>query len=218
MQGDQRERTFEGRETKRSSVYIAGILSSAARSGPAKIRNLSITGALVEVPDVPPRGSSVRLARGSLVVNGTVMWAARGRCGIHFHSPVTVSEWVALPANTEQMRIDETVATLKSGQLLADDASRLKLPNAVEEQVFAPQAIADDLREMGLLINEVGSAIMKEDVLIERHGATLQSIDIVAQTLEVVARLLGSGSLDNDARERLGGLRVSRGKALKSEG
>lgn len=214
MQGDQRERMFEGREAKRSSVYIAGILSSAARSGPAKIRNLSINGALVEVPDVPSQGSSVRLARGSLVADGTVIWASRGRCGIQFHSPVTVSEWVTLAASSEQTRIDQTVACLKNGRGHVYEAPQPMPADAVKKSSVEPQAIAQDLREMGLLIHQIGLAIMKEEILIRSHGATLQNIDIVVQTLDVVARLLGGGSPDNDARERLSGLRVSRGEAL----
>ena len=78
-----------------------------------------------------------------------------------------------------------------------------------------PRQIARDLHQLGELINAIGAALMKEEALIERHGPTLQSLDIVTQTLDVIGAYLAGDLRDMAARERLAGLRVSRTEALE---
>src|SRR5689334_1726228 len=103
------------REEPRASLYLAASLFCDGFSMPVKIRNLSNTGALLELPAPLTSGGVVQLVRGSLIVHGLVAWAESKRCGLKFSGAVDVQRWRASPAHSEQQRVDAVVRTVKAG-------------------------------------------------------------------------------------------------------
>ena len=217
MQCDQLKRNAEERCEARSSVYIAGIVSWPGQSVGAKIRNLSTRGALFEAAELPAVGSAVRLTRGSLGVDGVLVWLASGRGGVRFNSLVTVKDWISPICNSQQKRIDETVALLKGGGLPQPSAVRAEVASGRREEAVNAGELASHLRELCLLIDHIGAEVMKDEELIRRHALTLQNIDIVSQSIEAVAGLLSSKSPDVALRARLESLRASRTEALNQQ-
>ena len=61
----------------------------------AKLRDLSLSGAMVEGDDLPPPGSSLFLIRGTLELSARVAWRRGDRAGLEFHTPLTEVQLLA---------------------------------------------------------------------------------------------------------------------------
>lgn len=204
----------ESRHSPRSNMFIAAAIQGGGFSSPVKVRNMSVTGALVEGPTMPRPGEQVRLVRGSLSVCARVAWSAEGRCGLHFSSLVCVRDWLAPPANGAQQRVDEAVGLLKLGAL--------PLPERPTASANAPAGdlqplYGEDLRRASRLIELLGDDLAGDEQVVERHSAKLQSLDIVIQTLSAVADALTEASEDREIARRLENLRASCTQALERQ-
>lgn len=175
----------EGRLEQRTNMFVMASMLAETGSVPVKMRNLSARGALVEGAALPRAGSPFRLSRGALSIRGTVVWSERGRAGLMFDSPATVSEWLPRAQNNiAQQRIDELVLQLKSG--------KRSLPLARQSIEPAEQACmtsASDLFRLKDALQSLAEDLAEEPALVERLGSKLQTLDIAAQTLGKLARL-----------------------------
>lgn len=204
------ESTEDGRTSSRTNMYIAAILSSQDVSSPAKIRNMSATGALAEASIVPEVGSPIRLVRGSLSVEGRIAWATSGRCGIRFNSLVAVGEWMSPTPNKAQKGVDDTVALLKAGALPISTARQSRPEN--ESQIT--EELATELRQMSRMLDELGNELAGDEHVLRNFGKQLQGLDLAQQTLELAATILRNGCRA-DLASRLQSLSASRVQAMK---
>ena len=202
----------DGRTSSRTNMYIAAILSSQDISSPAKIRNMSATGALAETSIVPDVGSLIRLVRGSLSVEGRIAWATAGRCGIRFNSLVAVGEWMSPTPNKAQKGVDDTVALLKAGALPISAARQSRAEN---ESPIAAE-LATELRQVSSMLDELGNELASDDHVLQNFGKQLQGLDLAQQTLELAAAILSNGCRSAaDLASRLQSLSASRVQATK---
>lgn len=206
------EPTGDGRTSSRTNMYIAAILSSQDISSPAKIKNMSATGALAEASVVPDVGSLIRLVRGSLSVEGRIAWATAGRCGIRFNSLVAVGEWMSPTPNKAQKGVDETVALLKAGALPISSARQSRLEN--ESPIT--EELATELRQVSSMLDELGNELAADEHVVQNFGKQLQGLDLAQQTLELAAAILSNGCRSaTDFASRLESLSASRVQAMK---
>lgn len=202
------------RSAPRASIYLAATLYCDGSAAPVKIRNISATGALLEGAIVPSEGSLVQLVRGGLIVHGLIAWSSEGRCGLKFSGSVDVQQWLSIPTNSEQQRVDEVVRLVKAG------AVPLPIPplahqNGLKEATDSPADVANDLHVLGDLLASLGATLSSDCDLVARHGTALQSLDIGVQLLAAVAAVIdGSADLEIDAT-KLPGLRRSVDQALR---
>jgi hypothetical protein len=203
----------DARAMPRSNMFIAGMLYWGKSSAPARIRNMSTSGALVEAPALPPAGTSVRVARGSLDAHGVVAWVGTGRCGIRFTSQVAVREWLTPPRNCRQPLVDQMVLAVKLGADLPS-AGRQPPADHVAEASITLQ-LASDLREAAVLLDLLSADLAGDPALLRQHAPSLQNLDIAGQTLNAVIAALTSSPLDSAELEaRLGSLRCSRASLI----
>jgi len=80
------------RRSKRSLVLLAAKVRLQGGLMDVRLRNLSQNGALLEAETMPPVGSDLVFERGETVVKARVAWAANGRFGIEFLTPIEESE------------------------------------------------------------------------------------------------------------------------------
>jgi hypothetical protein len=80
------------RRSKRSLVLLAAKVRQPAGLMDVRLRNLSQNGALLEAETTPPVGSELVFERGETIVKARVAWAANGRFGIEFLTPIEESE------------------------------------------------------------------------------------------------------------------------------
>ena len=164
-------------------MYIAAILSSQDISSPAKIRNMSATGALAEASNVPDVGSLIRLVRGSLSVEGRIAWAVAGRCGIRFRFTRRGSEWMSPTPNKAQKGVDDTVALLKAGALPISAGRQSR----IENELPITAELATELRQISSMLDDLGNELAGDDHVLRNFGKQLQGLDLAQQTLELAA-------------------------------
>ncbi|MDB5722505.1 MAG: hypothetical protein JWP15_3123 [Alphaproteobacteria bacterium] len=83
------------RREPRYSLLLCVKLQTGRGTLPAKLRDLSLSGALVEGYDLPPAGSTLFLVRGDLELSARVAWQRDNRAGLEFHIPLTEEQLVS---------------------------------------------------------------------------------------------------------------------------
>ena len=61
----------------------------------ARLRDLSLSGAMVEGHDLPAPGAAVFLIRGPMELSARIAWRSGDRAGLEFHTPLTEAELFA---------------------------------------------------------------------------------------------------------------------------
>ena len=202
----------EARADPRTNMFLGAMIRGAGLSVPAKVRNMSVTGALVEGTVLPEQGAEVQLVRGSLAVSATVAWCSQGRCGLRFSSLVCVREWLAPQANGAQQRVDETVRVLKLGAVPMPQRSGPPAEASCETQSLQ---FGEDLQRVMRLIENLCDELSSDSDIVTRHGEKLQNVDIALQTVAVVADALAGRIAESLVAARLGNLRASCAAALQ---
>ena len=80
------------RRAPRRRVLLAATLETPAGERAVKLRNLSSTGAMIELDRPPGEGTEVVFRRGGIVARGLVVWAAGSLLGMHFAAPIDEGE------------------------------------------------------------------------------------------------------------------------------
>lgn len=182
-------RLTETRSLPRARLLLSATISFGNTSGVIRIRDLSATGARIEGMTLPPEGSMARISRGALQASGTIMWRADKECGIRFDGPLPLAEWIPAGPSSEQLAVDARLDAVRSGQ--ADVLPFGPVPPSKAAIGDAlPQRLAEELAYVGRLLESLGDDLCTEPLLVVRHAQKLQNLDIAAQILGHVARLL----------------------------
>lgn len=192
------EGSAEDRAAPRTNLLLAATAEVDGRSLPVRIRNLSETGAMVEGAGLPDAGMPLVLMRGDLQVAATVAWAAGGRRGVRFGGPTPVNEWTGgkpRPLDCTGLRDQRRVDAIQA-EARADPPS-LRALRVAEPPAPAPavapdldRRLADELGYVQRLLEGLGDELIADLLLIQRHGKSLQSLDLVGQILGHVSAIL----------------------------
>ena len=192
------EGSAEDRAAPRTNLLLAATAEVGGRSLPVRIRNLSETGAMVEGGGLPDAGMKLILARGDLQVSATVAWAAGGRRGVRFDGPTPVNEWTGgkprpldCTGLRDQRRVDSIQAEARTdaamGSALRAPAHAPAPPAALPD---LDKRMADELGYVQRLLEGLGDELIADLLLVQRHGKSLQSLDLVGQILGHVSAIL----------------------------
>lgn len=206
----------DARAHPRTSIYLTAALYSDGLPTPAKIKNLSATGALVDVPVIPAEGTLVQLIRGSLIAHAIVTWSADNLCGLKFSGRIDVQHWREAPANAEQQRVDEVVRLIKAGAIpLPLPASGQ--PGGKQDHDCPETDLADDLRLASRLLENLGDVLAGEADIVTRCGSALQGLDIAMQTIAAAATVIAELNPLALTSGKLAALRKSAEQALQRQ-
>lgn len=193
------EGSAEDRASPRTNLLLAATVEVGGRILPVRIRNLSETGAMLEGAGLPDAGMKLVVARGDLHVAAVVAWAAGARRGVRFDGPTPVHEWTGgakpRPIDCTGLRDQRRVDAIQA-EARTDAASGREL-RAAEPPPAAPTAIPDldsklahELGYVQRLLENLGDELIADLFLVQRHGQSLQSLDLVSQILGHVAAVL----------------------------
>ena len=160
-------------------MFVMATIYADSGSAPIRVRNLSPTGALIEGPLLPPPGTQVRMSRGSLNIMGDIIWHKDRRAGLRFKSTVSVADWLPHGRSLDdQQRIDEVIQNARMG-------NRGVSPRAPIDSLtsHSTKLSAMELRRLRLTILTLSEDLAADPLVVERHGAKLQTLDVVAQAL-----------------------------------
>ena len=116
---DDQELLAGRRVASRARVALPATLETVNGTVRAVIRNISETGAMLEVAALPTVGGCAVVRCGSLDAFGVVAWARSRWCGVAFDEPVGHAEVVRMRAASDQGQ-----ATTASRRDLEDAAKR----------------------------------------------------------------------------------------------
>ena len=194
------EKGAEDRASPRTNLLLAATVEAGGLTLPVRIRNLSETGALLEGAGLPDAGMPLVLKRGELQVCATVAWAAGGKRGVRFDGPTPVHEWTGggkpkpleCTGLRDQRRVDAIQAEARSG---AESGRALRAAPAPAPPTAAASPdldarLADELGYVQRLLEGLGDGLIADLLLVQRHGQSLQNLDLVGQILGHVAAIL----------------------------
>lgn len=191
------EGSVEDRVAPRTNLLLAATAEVDGRSLPVRIRNLSETGALIEGAGLPDAGMALVLMRGDLQVAATVAWASGGRRGVRFGGPTPVNEWtggkpraIDCTGLRDQRRVDSIQAEARAD---TPAGRALRAPETPPPPPASPdldRRLADELGYVQRLLEGLGDELIADLLLIQRHGKSLQSLDLVGQILGHVSAIL----------------------------
>jgi hypothetical protein len=191
------EGSAEDRAAPRTNLLLAATAEVGGRSLPVRIRNLSETGAMVEGAGLPEAGMPLILMRGDLQVAATIAWAAGGRRGVRFSGPTPVNEWtggkpraIDCTGLRDQRRVDAIQAEARADTAMG---SALRASTPAPTPALSPdldRRLADELGYVQRLLEGLGDELIADLLLVQRHGKSLQSLDLVGQILGHVSAIL----------------------------
>ena len=100
--------THGRRASQRARLHLNASLVTTAQDFPVVLRNLSATGAMVQIDGPLPAGRTVALKRQGLDELAVVIWSRNGFCGLEFLDPIsieTVLEQAAGPIELPPARL-----------------------------------------------------------------------------------------------------------------
>lgn len=100
------------RRASRYEVALGEGVVTGAGSTAVTIRDLSLTGALVEGTLLPAAGAAVTLTRGSLAVAATIAWADEARAGLTFDRPLPAEQLFTIVHSAQYKRGEGVPAAL----------------------------------------------------------------------------------------------------------
>lgn len=172
----------EQRTYRRTATMLNGEISIGDTTWPAKIRDISAYGALVQSDAMAQEGASVVLSRGPRCVAGEVRWRGTNALGIQFAEPVDVAEW------------------LDSQDARGTGSREKNVPNhgcRNTMEVLPPDVVACRVREemayVSRLIDGVAELLSEDPILHVRHATRLQELCIGKQMLNELAAVLELG-------------------------
>ena len=170
-------------------MFISAAAEVSGRSVAARVRNMSQTGAMLELAEPVHQGARLVLRRGEHVAGGTVVWSQGCKCGVSFADLVSVSAWMgrSLPAGEGQRRVDAIQAQIRSG---AAPAPIAEAPKPAPSAQALQQRLSEELVELKRIVDALGEELAGEPAMLERHAAGMQQFDLMSQTLGHLARVL----------------------------
>lgn len=159
------------------------------------LRNLSVTGALVEGRTLPLAGDRVVLYRDQHRVPATVIWSEGNRCGLSFSAQVTLDAMIKRPkpgasSTPHQARIDAIQRALRENRPIPNF-------NETESVVGASAAgrrLGDEVGYAQRLIETVNDTLSSDAYVLGRYAVILQQIDEAEQLLRKIALSLARSS------------------------
>jgi hypothetical protein len=192
------EGSAEDRAAPRTNLLLAATAEVDGRSLAVRIRNLSETGAMLEGAGLPEAGMPLVLMRGDLQVAATVAWAAGGRRGVRFAGPTPVNEWtggkpkpIDCTGLRDQRRVDAIQAEARAETPMGRALRASEVPAPASPALpDLDKRLADELGYVQRLLEGLGDELIADLLLIQRHGQSLQSLDLVGQILGHVSAIL----------------------------
>jgi hypothetical protein len=86
----------------RARVALRATIETVRGTENAVLRNISETGLMLEVANLPANGADAIVRSGALDCFGTVVWARMRWCGVAFEEPIPLNEVLRIRELSEQ--------------------------------------------------------------------------------------------------------------------
>lgn len=178
------------RAHERTRMFITANLSSATTVGSVRVRNLSITGALLEADNLPAVGARVKLRKGDLSATGKIVRSVGRLVGVHFERPINPIDWLPNKAQS-QLMVDTAFQTIKP--LFEGGPPKESAQTNVRAEARAlpsSQTSRDELEGIADMLDALADQMSEDPAIIASYLDKLQVLDVASQKLRKVGRSL----------------------------
>ena len=164
----------------RKNLFLTATLAVGGVARAVRVRNLSASGALVEGAKLPATGVAAILQRGGISADCAIVWQVGGRGGLHFTTPIDLSDWVPGASGDGQASVDRP-------------ATATPIPDASPDiDPGLLRRTADELAFVSRRLDALGSDLTNDVHVVMRHATSLQELDISMQILGHLATMLAA--------------------------
>jgi hypothetical protein len=181
----------------RKNLLLGATIEAGALRAPVRLRNLSVSGAMLEGGTLPDPGVKLVLQRSDIRMGATVVWRLLGRCGVRFDdATVSVDEWVAgarapsFNGHQGQARVDAIQSAVRSGEALPVEASA-EASGALSGAELEAR-IVEEIVYVRRLLDALGEEVADDPIVLQRHMQALQNLDRASQVLEHIGDILSA--------------------------
>jgi hypothetical protein len=171
------ESTSINKRADERTMLLAVTIYATGDSRPARVRNLSTWGAMLDTAVAPTVGTQIHFRRGQLTASGTVVWADESCFGIRLGQPIEVSRWLVAPKNPGQDAVD--LMFEKSADPTTISANQC----ASERAIRVPAGSVAAIEEIVELLTSLGDRLSDDMTVVGQHGEALQNVDRALQML-----------------------------------
>lgn len=189
------ETITDARHHSRTNTMLAASLEFDGERHPVFVRNLSVTGAMIEGRLLPLSGDRVILYRDDHRVPATVIWSSGNRCGLSFSAQVTLDAMIkrskaATATTPHQARIDAIQRALRDNRPMPSFDQTESLIGAAA----VGKRLADEIGYAQRLVETVNDTLSGDAYVLSRYAVILQQIDEAEQLLRKLALGLSAKS------------------------
>lgn len=188
------------RNAPRKNLFLSSLLETGASPLPVRIRNLSVSGALIEGQQLVAEGAQVTLKRGRLSAAAEIVWFSGKRAGVRFSVPIELAEWLPTGSQLDQANLDQTIMEIRSGGGFRHEHS-----DALPPEDILSERLVQELEGVARALDLVAEELIAEPLVLLRHSGALQDLSAAGQTLTQVAKVVGS----TDKRDAVQGIELS---------
>lgn len=171
-------------------MILSGVVQSALGTAAVTIRNLSSSGAMVEMSSQLSPGDEILLRRGSLEARGVIAWCFDGRAGISLRDNIVVSQWVARQKGAcSEAQVEQVAATARAALGAARSEESSSSRKNLEQDVLTSR-LAEEILLVARIIEQLGDEFAEEPLFVLRHGQSLQQMDVAVQVLGHIASIV----------------------------
>lgn len=167
----------ELRHGQRVNTLLAASVHFGQQRWPVKLRNISLSGALVESEVRVGVGSSILLSRNQFRVAGDVVWERAGLFGVRFFSEINLDEWVICPHQSKDQKSN-------------------KRPECPIENIpvsVLHERLIDEIKYVARMVANTSDTLSNDAVLRLRYTKGLQELVLGEQMLREISETLKAG-------------------------
>lgn len=166
-----------GRQHDRTHMFVAATLYSDAGSCPVNVRNMSLSGALVEGAVLPELDAPVTLRRGSLEARARIVWRVGRKAGVAFSATIHIADWMSRNPDCHQARVDDMVRGIRS------DSSRPGPIQGAPHSASSDSMLEAELRALRLELMTLENGLTGDVIVVATHPE-IQLLDVALQRVE----------------------------------
>lgn len=171
--------TAEQRTHGRAVTLLTAEIKVGDEKWPARIRNISLAGALVEGIPSGDVGTQVVLSRGSAHAAGEVLWRDTDALAIRFHEPIDLAEWLE--------------SRTSSGNSMDHDLGNIQSRHEdVSAEIIACR-VREEMAFVSRLVEGVAGLLSEDPILRVRHATRIQELCMGEQMLNELSAVLERG-------------------------
>lgn len=180
---------LDSRSSPRTTLLMRGLLLDSDKAYPVKIRNVSLSGALLEGAPEQTVGAQLILRRDEEDIPVVKVWSGANRTGVQFvlGDQIKISTKIPLsncPKHGETTFDDD-------GQYLRD-SEKIRQTRISDNEIR--KRLCEEISTISRSLELIGQELSGQTFVLVRHSSALQALDLAQQTLLRIAKVIGSSN------------------------